>query len=580
MMDIKGIRKKAEVYISFESDPDFKAEVQRLLDREDWEELSDRFYTDLEFGTGGIRGKIGGGFNRINTYIIQRATKGLANYILSAGFTAPSVVIAYDSRRYSDVFAVEAALVLAEKGIRCYVFSSLRPTPELSFAVRTLGASAGIVITASHNPPAYNGYKVYWSDGGQIVPPHDKGIIQEVMNVRGAVAKAERDRAESEGLLKFIDEEIDAPYYEMIQKHAIHPEVFKEYGKSCTIVFTPLHGTGFKPVVEILGKMGLEVITVPEQSEPDGNFPTVEYPNPEEASALKMALDLAEKEDADLLMGTDPDADRLGIAVPDRDGFRLITGNQLGVLLADYIFSQLKEGGKLPPKPALVKTIVTTEMQRMVAEKYGAETFDVLTGFKYIAEKIREFEETGYNYIFGGEESYGYLVGTEVRDKDAVSAAAMTAEMTLFHVSRGKSVLGRLDELYREYGFFKEILISKTLEGREGKEKIVSIMKSLREEMPETFGGAAVKIVRDYLAQQETHYTDGTKRGISLPKSNVLQFLLEDESIVSVRPSGTEPKIKFYASSRTVPAPDLEKAEAEVDAKLEAIREEIEGLVS
>ena len=579
-MDTLEIRRKAEEYIKLETDEKFKEEVAALLEAGDYEELSDRFYTDLEFGTGGIRGKIGGGFNRINPYVIRRATEGLANYVLSAGFASPSVVIAYDSRRYSDSFAVESALVLVHKGIKAVVFSSLRPTPELSFAVRELGASAGIVVTASHNPPAYNGYKVYWSDGGQIVPPHDKGIIDEVLKVTGEVGKADREKAEKEGMLSFIDKEIDIPYYSMIKGHSIHPEVFSEYGKTRKVVFTPLHGAGHTPVVKVLGDMGLQVVTVPEQRDPDGNFPTVEYPNPEEASAMKMALDLAQREKADLVMGTDPDGDRLGIAVPDGGGYRLITGNQLGVLLADYIFSELTETGNLPPKPALVKTIVTTELQALIADDYGAETFDVLTGFKYIAEKIREFESSGYNYIFGGEESYGYLVGTEVRDKDAVSAAAMTAEMTLYHISRGKSVITRLNELYRRYGYFQEALVSKTFEGREGKEKILDLMKSLRENPPETFGGGNVRVVKDYLKRLETDRAAGTEKEILLPKSDVLQFVLDDKSIVSVRPSGTEPKIKFYASIRTGPMEDLKEAERIVDANLRKILKEIELLVT
>ncbi len=571
-MEKRDIITKAQEYIRLETDPDFKGEIEDLLQREEWDELADRFYTDLEFGTGGIRGKIGGGFNRINSYVIRRATEGLGNYILSADVDAPSVVIAYDSRRYSDIFAREAALVLAHKGIQAIVFSSLRPTPELSFAVRQLKASAGIVITASHNPPEYNGYKVYWSDGGQIVPPHDEGIIEKVLQVRGEVPKADQKKAQSDGMLRYIDTEIDDKYYEMIKGHVIHPEIFREFGASCKVVFTPLHGTGYKPVVTILEDMGLRVLTVAEQREPDGNFPTVDYPNPEEASAMQMALALAKRENADLVMGTDPDADRLGIGVPDGEGFKLISGNQLGALLADYIFSQLKETGALPQKPVLVKTIVTTELQTLIAADYGAETVNVLTGFKYIAEKIREFEATDHHYVFGGEESYGYLVGTEVRDKDAVSAAAMTAEMALYHISQGKSVMQRLRELYQKYGYFKELLVSKKFEGRTGKGKINAIMKMLREETPEKIAGVPVKKTKDYLVRQES--------AMNLPKSNVLQFILDDESIVSVRPSGTEPKIKFYASVRTAPGMDFEKGETETDKKIQAIEREIEDLVT
>ncbi len=580
-MNKKQIENKAKEYISREQNEEFRSSVEKLLKENNWEELSDRFYQDLSFGTGGIRGKIAGGYNRINPFIISRATQGLANYIGKMNDpSAASVVIAYDSRRFSDVFAEQAALVLCANGIKVHLFTSLRPTPELSFAVRRLGATAGIVLTASHNPPEYNGYKVYWSDGGQIVPPHDSGIIDEVNKVTDEIRLIPRDEAVDNGLLRYIDREIDKPYIEMVKKHSLRPNLIKEQGKNLKVVFTPLHGTGAMPVERVLSDMGIEVIPVPEQKDPDGEFPTVEYPNPEEASAMEMAIKLGEKVGADLVMGTDPDADRLGIAVPDKDGFTLVNGNQLGVLLADYIFSSLKEFGSLPDKPVLVKTIVTTELQRLIAEHYGARVYDTLTGFKYIAEKIRQFEKTGEQYVFGGEESYGYLVGTEVRDKDAVGAAAMTAEMALYNVSRKMSVLDHLRSLYEKFGYFKEILISKKLEGETGSEKIASIMKELRDNPPKELGGSKVVVIKDYHAGNTKYLLTGETEPIDLPKSNVLQFGTEDKTLFSVRPSGTEPKIKFYASARSRPEKNIDVAEKEVEEKLSRIEGQIGEIMS
>ena len=580
-MNKNQIEKRAKEYISREKNEEFRSSVEKLLKENNWEELSDRFYKDLSFGTGGIRGKIAGGYNRINPFIISRATQGLANYIGKMNDpSAASVVIAYDSRRFSDIFAEQAALVLCANGIKVHLFTSLRPTPELSFAVRRLGATAGIVLTASHNPPEYNGYKVYWSDGGQIVPPHDSGIIDEVNKVTDEIRLIPRDEAVDNGLLRYIDREIDEPYIEMVKKHSLRPNLIKEQGKNLKVVFTPLHGTGAMPVERVLSDMGIEVIPVPEQKDPDGEFPTVEYPNPEEASAMEMAIKLGEKVGADLVMGTDPDADRLGIAVPDKDGFTLVNGNQLGVLLADYIFSSLKEFGSLPDKPVLVKTIVTTELQRLIAEHYGARVYDTLTGFKYIAEKIRQFEKTGEQYVFGGEESYGYLVGTEVRDKDAVGAAAMTAEMALYNVSREMSVLDHLRSLYEKFGYFKEILISKKLEGETGSEKISSIMKELRDNPPKELGGSKVVMIKDYHAGNTKYLLTGETEPIDLPTSNVLQFGTEDKTLFSVRPSGTEPKIKFYASARSKPGKNIDVAEKEVEEKLSRIEGQIAEIMS
>ncbi len=572
------IKSKVDEYLSNEEHPYFLEDLNKVIQRDDQEELSDRFYTTLAFGTGGLRGRIGGGFNRMNPYVVRKATQGLASYIRKHT-SGGSAVIAYDSRNFSSLFAEEAARVLCSNGIKTYLFSSLRPTPVLSFAVRTLGATAGIVVTASHNPAEYNGYKVFWSDGGQVVPPHDKGIIDEVNAVTGPIKPMKKETAISKDLLKIIDKEIDEPFVALVKSCSIRPELLKKNGKDLKIVYTPLHGTGTVLVERTLKEMGVNVITVPQQREPDGDFPTVEFPNPEIASALKLAIELAEKESADMLMGTDPDADRLGIAVPDEDKMVLITGNQLGVLLADYIFSSRRELGNLPEESAFIKTIVTTELQRLVAESYNVKCYDVLTGFKYIAEKIKEFETTGEKYIFGGEESYGFLVTDKVRDKDAVSAAFLAVEMTLYHRLKGKSVLDRLKEIWQEYGYFEELLISRNFEGQKGKEIMDNLMNSLRNSPPKTFGGIPVAAVKDYKTGTTLNSSGDKKFDIDLPSSNVLQFFLSDGSKVTVRPSGTEPKIKFYASCRTETGKVLEEAKKETKAKLEAIEKDIDKLL-
>lgn len=564
-MDEK-LQNKIDRYLAGEDNSHFREDLEKVIKNKNNEELNDRFYTTLAFGTGGLRGKIGGGFNRMNPYVVRNATQGLATYI-KKHTSEGSAVIAYDSRHYSELFAEEAARVFCSNGIKTYLFTSLRPTPVLSFAVRTLGATAGIVVTASHNPAIYNGYKVYWSDGGQIVPPHDSGIIKEVNAVTKAVKPMSKEEALGKGLLVMIDKEIDEPFVTLVKSCSIRPELLKEQGKNIKIVYTPLHGTGTVLVERTLKEMGVNVITVPQQREPDGDFPTVEFPNPEIASALKLAIELAKQESADMLMGTDPDGDRLGIAVPEGKEIVLVTGNQLGVLFTDYIFSSLKEKDKLPENSAFVKTIVTTELQRLIAESYGARCYDVLTGFKYIAEKIKEFETSGEKYIFGGEESYGYLVTDKVRDKDAVSAAFLAVEMTLYHRLKGKSLLDRLKELWKSFGYFEELLISRYFEGQKGKVVMDNLMTSLRENPPETFGGINVIQVKDY------------KTGTDLPPSNVLQFFLADGSKITVRPSGTEPKIKFYASCKTEPGIPLKKAKAQTGAKLQAIEKEIDGLL-
>ncbi len=578
-MKNEELEQRINEYLANEDNAYFVDDLKKVIEKNNRDELNDRFYTSLSFGTGGLRGKIGGGLNRMNPFIVRKATQGLSNYI-KKHTEKGSAVIAYDSRHFSDLFAEEAARIFCSNGIKTYLFSSLRPTPVLSFAVRQLGATAGIVITASHNPAAYNGYKVYWSDGGQIVPPHDRGIINEVHAVEGPLKPMSREEAERKGLLVIIDKEIDEPFVSLVKSCSIQPELLKTMGKDLKIVYTPLHGTGTVLVERTLGEMGVTVLTVPEQREPDGDFPTVEFPNPEIASALKLAIELAQKESADMLMGTDPDADRLGIAVPDGKEMVLVTGNQLGVLLADYIFSSLKMLGKLPEKSAFVKTIVTTELQRLVAESYGAKCYDVLTGFKYIAEKIKEFETTGEKYIFGGEESYGYLVTDQVRDKDAVSAAFLAVEMTLYHRSKGKSVLDRLKEIWERYGYFEEMLISRYFEGQEGKTVMDTLMNSLRDNPPVTWGGIPVEQVKDYESGTTLLSALGEKKkDITLPSSNVLQFFLADGSKVTVRPSGTEPKIKFYASCRAESGIPLEAARGKTREKLHAIEKDVDALL-
>ena len=568
------IRLKAEMYLKHEENPIFRDEVTELLQAEDWEQLSDRFWRELDFGTGGLRGLIGGGDNRMNTYVIRKATQGLANYILShVAESERGVVISFDSRRFSDLFAEEAARVLAANRIRTWLFTSLRPTPVLSFAVRQFGACAGIMVTASHNPAAYNGYKVFWSDGAQVVPPHDKGIIGEVRNITGAVSAMNRKEADKAGLIIPVDREVDEPYHDMVVGQSLNPDLVKAEGKNLKVVYTPLHGTGLVPVETVLGRLGINVVTVPEQREPDGNFPTVSFPNPEMAPALKMALNLAKDQGADLVMATDPDADRLGIAVPDEGDWKLISGNQLGSMLADYIFRTRKSQGRLPANPAFVNTIVTSEIQNRIAEAYGATCFRVLTGFKYIGEKIRQFEaDNTYSYVFGGEESYGFLVGTSVRDKDAVSAASMTAEMALWNRNRGKSVMDHLRELWAKFGFWKEILISRNFEGQKGQDIMASLMQSLRENPPNEIASVGIDAMRDFRDGTTKTIADGSVvKDIMLPSSDVLQFVLADGSLVTARPSGTEPKVKFYASCRSELGSNPQAAEGELDGLFSGI---------
>lgn len=546
-MDNSEILKRAKEYIAEEKDKRFSKEIEELIAKEDYKELEDRFYQTLEFGTGGLRGIMGGGTNRMNTLEINKATQGLANYLNKAypdkaKAGTLSAVIAYDSRNNSDVFAEATACIFAANGIKAYLFTSLRPTPELSYAIKQLKANTGVVVTASHNPRMYNGYKVYWDNGAQIVPPHDTGIIEEVNKV-DSIKTVSKEEGIASGKIVLIDKEIDEKFWEMCKAQLFRPELIKAKAKDVRIVYTPLHGTGGVHVNKVLSDLGLNVITVPEQAKPDGNFPTVEKPNPEEKNALTLAVELAKKENADGVMATDPDADRFGTAFPDKNGnWVLLTGNQMGALLMDYIFLSRKEFGKMPANPACVRSIVTSPFGDYICKKYNVTMLDCLTGFKWIAAVEDEFEKTGeYNYIFGLEESYGYKVEKEVMDKDGVSAAAMCAEMILYWRSQGKGLLDRLDELWKEYGYFEDRAISQNFPGQTGQQTMKNMMAGMRINPPASLGGEKVIKVRDLLNDAK------------LPKSNVLQFYLESGTIVSARPSGTEPKIKFYINSM-VPA--------------------------
>ncbi len=582
-MDQKTLLARAQEYISQEENERFRAEVEQLVQAKDTEELADRFYTDLEFGTGGLRGVIGGGFNRMNTLVLRRATEGLARYVdANAGVDSPKAVIGHDSRRYSKEFALEAALVFAAHGIKAYLFEDLRPTPQVSFAVRELGCTVGIMITASHNPPEYNGYKVYWNDGAQVVEPHDKGIISQVQQVSGAVAAMPKEEALSKGLLEYLGTDFDGKFFDMVLDNVVSPDLLREHGKDLKIVFTPLHGTGTYPVESVLQRLQVPVTTVPEQREPDGEFPTVTFPNPEEAAAMDMALDLAKKTDADIVMGTDPDADRLGIAVPDDGAWVLLNGNQLGTLLVDYVFHARKEQGTLPAKPVFANTVVTTELQNRIAESYGARTYRTLTGFKHIAGVIREMEQTqdGGTFLMGDEESYGFMFGTKVRDKDAISAVVLTAEMALYHRVQGKTVMQRLREIYREYGWYREILVSKYFKGQSGLGIMQGLMEKLRNNPPADIGGIKLVKIIDYRSSETIDPAAGTReQNIDLPSSNVLQFFGGDGTVISARPSGTEPKIKFYVSAHTEPGVAASSAEQQLNAVMEKIQDTIHGWI-
>ncbi|MCM8711272.1 phospho-sugar mutase [Clostridium sp. SYSU_GA19001] len=544
-------REKYELWINSNMVDDKTKEELRGI--QDEKELEDRFYRELEFGTGGLRGIIGAGSNRMNVYTVGKATQGLAEYLLNTYKDDSSVSIAYDSRIMSKEFAETAAAVLCANNIKVYLFESLRPTPMLSYTVRHLNSKAGIVITASHNPKQYNGYKVYGEDGGQVTDKAAGEILDKITAVDdfSKIKTMDLEEAKSKGLLIIIGEDVDKTYIEKVKSLTIREELVNKYAKDLKIIYTPIHGTGNIPVRRVLKELGYaNVFVVKEQELPDGTFPTAAYPNPEEPKVFSLALDMAKEVQPDIIFGTDPDCDRIGVVVKDNSGeYKVLTGNQTGVLLTHYIVSSLKETNKLPKNGVVIKTIVTTEMARKIAEDFNVELIDVLTGFKYIGEKIKEFEETGENtYLFGFEESYGYLAGDFVRDKDAVIAAALINEMALYYKIKGMSLYDALINLYNKYGFYKESLISIELQGKEGQEKISKALEYLRHSMKPAVDG--VKIVRkmDYKLSIEKDLLNIEESIINLPKSNVLKFILEDGSWFVVRPSGTEPKMKIYLS--------------------------------
>ena len=545
-------------------------------------EIQERFYKDLEFGTGGLRGIMGAGTNRLNIYTVSKATQGFANYIIKQGEDAvkKGVAIAFDSRRMSPEFAEITALVLNGNGIKTYIYPSLRPTPMLSFAVRELNCTGGVVITASHNPPEYNGYKVYWADGGQVPYPRDEAIIEEVNAVTDfhTIKTANKDEAVKAGLFNVIGEEVDEAFDKNVLAQIVNPEIIKEQ-HDLKIVYTPIHGSGNKPVRRVLKKAGFENVTVvPEQELPDSEFTTVGYPNPENPAVFELAIKLAEKIDADIILGTDPDCDRVGAVVKTKDGsYTVLTGNMTGTLICNYICSQKAKLGTLPKNGALVSTIVSSEMTKAIAKKYNLAYFDVLTGFKYIGEKIKEFEQTGeYQYVFGFEESYGCLSGTYARDKDAVVASLLICEMAAYYKSRGMSLYDGLMELYDTYGVYKEIIHSITLKGIEGIENMKKIMDTLRKDAPSEIAGVKVTETRDYLEDKIVDVATGKVSPTNLPKSNVLYFTLADDTWFCVRPSGTEPKIKIYFGTK---ADTVENAEKKIATAQDGIMKVVNSVL-
>ena len=556
-------------------DEETKAELKAIADDEN--EIKERFYMDLEFGTAGLRGIIGAGTNRMNIYVVRKATQGLANYILKVGARDKGVAIAHDSRRMHDEFTECAALTLAANGIKAYVFDALRPTPELSYAVRHLGCVAGINITASHNPPEYNGYKVYWEDGAQITPPHDSGIMAEVKAITEYSSCKTMDKQEAidKGLYVEIGEEVDTDYIAELKKNVLHPEAIREQAKNLRIVYTPLHGTGLVPALRVLKELGFENVTVvPEQEKPDGDFPTVSYPNPEAEEAFALGLKLAEETGADLVLATDPDADRLGVRVRDKEGvYHTLTGNMSGSLLADYEIGQTKALKGLPSDGLLIKTIVTTNLADAICKYYGVAEYECLTGFKWIGRQILKMEnEKKGTYLFGFEESYGCLIGTHARDKDAIVAVMALCEAAAYYKTKDMTLWDAMLDLYERCGYYKDDIKSVGLAGIEGLQKIQQIMATLREEPLKELAGYKVLKVRDYQKDTIVDLQTGTETDTGLPKSNVLYYEMTDDAWLCVRPSGTEPKIKFYYG---VVGDSLEDA----DAKSEAFGAEVLAVI-
>ena len=565
------------------NDPYFDEETKKelLSIRNDEAEVEDRFYRELEFGTGGLRGVIGAGTNRMNKYTVRKATQGLANYIKKNGgpdAARKGVAVSYDCRRFSPEFADETALCLAANGIKAYVSDILRPTPELSFALREFGCIAGVMVTASHNPPEYNGYKVYWEDGAQITPPHDSGIISEVVAITdyAEVKTMSKEDAIAQGLYVSFGEEIDDKYMVELKKQIIHKDVIDEMADKFTIVYSPFNGTGNLPVRRVLKELGFKnVFVVPEQEKPDPNFTTLAYPNPEDPKAFELALKLAKEKDADIVLATDPDADRLGIYAKDTKTGEYVafTGNMSGMLIGDYILKERKATGTMPANPAFVTTIVTTNMAKAVASKFGLHYIEVLTGFKYIGEQIKLFEQNGqsHNYVFGLEESYGCLAGTHARDKDAVVAVMMLCELAAFYKKQGKTVWDAMIDLYEEYGYYKEGQYSITMKGKEGAEQIAALMDRLRSNPPKEFGSWKVEEFRDYKTGKTVDMATGKEGETGLPVSNVLYFALDNDSWCCARPSGTEPKIKFYMGVKGKNLEDAAKLQDELTAAVKNV---------
>ena len=567
------VLQRAQTWLNGNFDAETKAQVQHLIDT-DPTELTDSFYRDLEFGTGGLRGIMGVGTNRINIYTVAMATQGLVNYVKKSFPNVPQIsfAVACDSRNNSQEFAEITASVIAANGCKCYVFESMRPTPELSFAIRHLGCESGVVITASHNPKEYNGYKAYWNDGGQLIEPHDKNVIDEVLKIKGIEDVKMTGTPE---LIEKIGEKLDRAYLDEVKKLSLSPQAIKNQ-KKLKIVFTPLHGTGIVHIPKLLKEVGFEnVVVVEEQAVPSGNFPTIKSPNPEEKEALQMAINKAKEIGATLVLATDPDSDRVGVAIRKDNGeYMLLNGNQTGSLLIYYLLKKWKENNLLTGKEYIAKTIVTSELLKDIADKNGVECFDVLTGFKYIADVIAKNEGQKI-FIGGGEESYGYLVGEFVRDKDAVSACLIIAEMAAWAAEQGKTFIDILSDLYVEYGFYKENLLSLTKKGKAGLEEIQQMMADLRNNPPKEINGSKVVLIKDYKEQTAKNLLTNTTEKIDLPKSNVLQFFTEDGSKITARPSGTEPKIKFYFGVKG----EL-KSKADFDKTDEILSKKIDGIIA
>ena len=575
------MKKYLEEYERWLSSPDFDEETKKELEeiKNDEKEIEDRFYKELEFGTAGLRGVIGAGTNRMNKYTVGKATQGLANYILEQGTQEKGVAISYDSRKMSKEFSLQTALILNANGIKTYLFENLRPVPELSFAVRELKCTAGIMITASHNPPKYNGYKVYWDDGSQIVAPKDKDIIDRVRNVReySEIKEISKEEAVEKGLFNIVGTEMDDKYINTLKKLILNPEIVKEQGKKLKVVYTPLHGTGNTVAERLLKEIGIEnLYVVPEQKDPDGNFPTVDYPNPEDKKAFKLALELAKKVDADVVLATDPDADRLGIYAKDsKTGeYMTYTGNMSALLIAEYRISQMKEKGILPANGMMITTVVSSNLTKAIAKEYNLKLYEVLTGFKNIGAIMKKEEEKadGHKYVFGFEESYGCLIGDYARDKDGIAAVMALCEAACYYQSKNETLWDQMINIYEKYGYYRETQVAIVLEGAEGAQKIQEMMSNMRNTPIERIGDYKVLTFKDIDRDYVKNMVTGEETKTGLPKSNVLYYELEDNNWCCVRPSGTEPKIKLYMGVKG-------KTEEEADAKLEDLKNAMVAIV-